>query len=117
MVCLCYNELILTVPTNNLAHYNEHFVLSLAVSKNDMTIQMLDKPKTTPIGQDRETLTFKAFLYLNVAIHAQVCGLFCVVYIPLFSLVQLGHPAITNIFAVNQVIRYNGVFAITKTPL
>ena len=37
-------------------------------------------------------------------------------YIPLFSLVQLGYPAITNIFAVDQIIRYNGVFAITKTP-
>ena len=35
----------------------------------------------------------------------------------LFSLDQLGYPAITNIFAVNQIIRYNGVLAITKTPL
>ena len=40
-----------------------------------------------------------------------------VVYIPLFSLVQLGYPAITNIFVVNQIICYNGIFAITKTPL
>ena len=64
-----------------------------------------------------ETLTFKALLYLNVAVHAQVCRLFCVVYTPLFSLVQLGYPAITNIFAIKQVIRYNGVVAITKTPL
>ena len=29
----------------------------------------------------------------------------------------LNYPAITNIFAVNQIIRHNGVFAITKTPL
>ena len=78
---------------------------------------MVDKPNTTPIGQDRDTLTFKALLYLNVAIHAQVCRLFCVVYIPLFSLAQLGYPAITNIFAFNQIIRYNGIFAITETPL
>ena len=27
------------------------------------------------------------------------------------------NPAITNIFAVNQKVRYNGVFAITKIPL
>ena len=57
--------MILTVPTYN-------FVLSLAVSKNDMMIQMVDKRNTTPIGQDRETLIFKAFLFLNVAVHAQV---------------------------------------------
>ena len=69
---------------------NYYFVLSLAVGKNDMMIQMVDKPNSTPIGQDRETLTFKALLYLDVAVHAQVCRLFSVVYIPLFSLVQLG---------------------------
>ena len=80
-------------------------------------IQMVDRPNTTPIGQDRETLTFKALLYLNVAVPAQICKLFCVVYIPLFFLVQLAYPIITNIIAVKQIIRYNGVFAITKTPL
>ena len=63
-----------------------------------MMIQMVDKPNATPIGQDRETL-----LYLNVAVHAQVCRLFYVVYIPLFSVVQLGSSAITNIFVVNQL--------------
>ena len=68
---------------------------------------MFDGPNTTPSGQERETLTFKALLYLNVAVHVQVCRLFRVVYIPLFSLVQLGYPAITNIFADNQIIRYN----------
>ena len=73
-------------------------------------IQMVDKPNTAPVGQDRETLTFKALLYLSEAVHAQVCRLFCVVYIPLFSLVQLGYPAITNIFVVNLVTRYNGVY-------
>ena len=36
-----------------------------------MKIQMIDRPNTTPIGQDRETLTFKALLYLNVAVYAQ----------------------------------------------
>ena len=75
---------------------NEYFVPSLALSKNIM-IQMVDKPNTTPIGQDRETLTFKALLYLNVAVHTQVCRLFCVVYIPLFSLVQLGYPALLKL--------------------
>ena len=78
---------------------------------------MADKPNTTRIGQDGETLTFKALLYLNVAVYAQVCRLFRVVYIPLFSLVQLGYPAITNTFVVNQIIRYDGDFAMTKIPL
>ena len=80
-------------------------------------IQMVDKRNGSLIGQDGETLTFKALFYLNVAVHVQVCRLFCVLYIPLLSLVQLGYLAITNFFAVNQIIRYNGVFAITKTPL
>ena len=75
------------VPTHNLPHYKEYFLLSLAVSKNDMIIQMVDKLNTTPIDQDRETLTLKALLYLNVDVHAQVCRLFRMVYIPLFSLV------------------------------
>ena len=72
---------------HTLPRYNEYFVLSLAVSKNDMMTQMFDKPNVTPIGQVRETLTFKALLYLGVTVHAYVCRLFCVVYIPLFSLV------------------------------
>ena len=67
-----YNEFILTLPTHNLSCYNEYFVLSLAVSKNDMMIQMFDRPNMTPFGQDRENLTFKALLYLNVAVQAQV---------------------------------------------
>ena len=53
---------------HNLPHYNEYFVLSLAVGKNDVMMQMIDKPNTTPIGQDRGTLTFKALLYLDVAV-------------------------------------------------
>ena len=44
-------------------------------------IQMIDRPNTTPIGQDRESLTFKALPYLNVTVHAQVCRLFCAVYL------------------------------------
>ena len=32
-------------------------------------------------------------------------------------LVILKYPAITNVFAINQITRYKGVFAITKTPL
>ena len=48
-----------------------------------MKIQMVDRPNTTPIGQDRETL-----LNLNVAVCAQVYRLFCVMYMPLFGLVQ-----------------------------
>ena len=53
-----------------------------------MKIQMVDRPNTTPIGQDRETLTLKALLYLNEAVCAQVYRLFCVMYMPLFGLVQ-----------------------------
>ena len=34
---------------HNLPRLNEYFVLSLALSKNDM-IQMVDKPSKTPIG-------------------------------------------------------------------
>ena len=41
-----------------------------------MMIQMADKPNTTRIGQDGETLTFKDLIYLNVAVYAQACGLF-----------------------------------------
>ena len=73
---------------------------------------MVDKPNTTPSGQDRETLTFEALLYLNAAVHAEVCRLFRMVYIPLFSLVTR-----YNEYFVNQLTRYNGVFAITKTTL
>ena len=58
-----------------------------------MMIQMVDKANTSLIGQDGETLTFKALLYSNVAVHVQICRLFCVVYIPLLSLVQLGYLA------------------------
>ena len=72
---------------HNLPCYNEYFVLSLTVSKNDLMIQMVDKPNTTLTGHDREILSFKALLYLSVAVHAQVCRLLCVVYLPLFSLV------------------------------
>ena len=55
---------------HNLPRYKEYLVLSLAFGKNDMMIQMFDKPNTTPIGQDRETLTFKALLYLDIGVHA-----------------------------------------------
>ena len=41
-----------------------------SLPRYNMMIQMYDKPNTTPIGQDRETLTFKAMLYLDVAVHA-----------------------------------------------
>ena len=50
---------------HNLPRYNEYFVLLLVVSKNDIMIQMVDKPNMTPIGHDRETLSFKALLYLS----------------------------------------------------
>ena len=74
-----------------------------------MMIQMVDKANISLIGQVGETFTFKALLYLNVAVHVQVCRLFCVVYIPLLSLVQLGYPAITNIFFGSVTLRYSGV--------
>ena len=52
------------IPAHNLLRYNEYFVWLLAVRKNGMMIQMVDKPNTTPFGQDRETLAFEALLYL-----------------------------------------------------
>ena len=54
---------------HNLPCYNEYFVLSLVVGKNNRMIQMVDKPNTTPTRQDRKTLTFKTLLYLDVAVH------------------------------------------------
>ena len=36
-------------------------------------IQMVDRPNTTLILVKIRKLTFKALLYLNVAVHAQVC--------------------------------------------
>ena len=93
-----YSELILTVSVHNFFY----FVLLLAVSKNYVMIQMVYKPNTTPVGQDKETLTFKALLYLNVAVYTQVCRLFCVLCFPLFSLVQLGYPTTTDIFLLTR---------------
>ena len=60
-------------------------------------------PNTTPIDQDRETLTFKALHYLNVAVQVQVCRLFLR---GVYPIVQLGYPAITNNFVGNQIIRF-----------
>ena len=76
---------------------------------------MVDKPNTTPIGQDRETLTFKALLYLNAAAHVQVCILFCMVYIPLLSLVQLGFPAIQQYSIYTRTGALNRMGALTST--
>ena len=49
---------------------------------------MVDRSTTTPVGKDRETLTLKALLNLNVTVHEQVCRVFCVVYMPFFGLAQ-----------------------------
>ena len=35
-----------------------------------MMMQMVDKPNATPIGQEKEILTFKALFYLNIAVYA-----------------------------------------------
>ena len=43
---------------------------SQSVKTSWWKMQMIDKPNTTPIGQDRETVTFKALLYLDVAVLA-----------------------------------------------
>ena len=48
---------------------------------------MVARPNTTPIAQDRETLTFKALLYLDVAVNAQVCK---TVLRGVYPIVQLG---------------------------
>ena len=57
-----------------------------------LKLQVVDRPNNTPIGQDRATLTVKALRYFNIAVYAQVCRLFCVVYMPLFGLVQAQGP-------------------------
>ena len=52
-----------------------------------MKMQTVDRPNTTPIGQDiREPLTSKLCCYLNVAVFAEVCRLFAAVYMALFGL-------------------------------
>ena len=40
-----------------------------------MTVQMIDKPNTTPIGQDKETLTFmQSFaLFVEVSLRSVDC--------------------------------------------
>ena len=79
-----------------------------------MMIQIVEyRPNTTPVGHDRRTLTFKAMLYLCSCSHASLLTVLCGVY----HTVQLGYPTITNIFVINQLIRYNGMFSIRKTPL
>ena len=80
-----------------------------------MMIQMVDQKNATPIGQDRETLTLKALLYWDVVVHAQFCRLFFVRGV--YPIVQFGNPAFTNIFVVDQIFRFNGVFAVSKTSL
>ena len=62
----------------------------------------------TPIGQDRETLTFKALLYLNVATGSHA-SLYTVLH-GVYPIVQLGYLAI--IFVVNQI----HVFCYNKDP-
>ena len=66
---------------DNLPRYKECFVLSLAVGKNDMMIQIVDKSNTAPIGRDQETLTFKALLYLDAAVYTRKsrdCFVWCI---------------------------------------
>ena len=100
---------------HNLALYiNKYFVLLLAVSKNKMMIQTVDKPNSTLIGQDRETLNFKTLLYLNVVVHAHSvdCFAWCIFHCSAW----LPHFNEHRIVVVNQIIYYNGVLAIMKTP-
>ena len=100
---------------HNLSHYiKKYFVLLLAVSKNKMMIQTVDKPNSTPVGQDRETLTFKTLLYLNVAVHAHSVD--CFVWYISHCSAWLPHFNKYRIVVVNQIIHYNGVLAIIKTP-
>ena len=48
-----------------------------AVLKSMMIIIMVDRPNTTPIYQDRKTLTFKALLYLNPYMYLFTCKPVC----------------------------------------
>ena len=81
---------------------------------------MVDRPNTTPFGQDRKSLTFKALLYLNVTVHAQVCRLFCVVYMPLFSLVQArpwfrSSMWISSVAGISKILCTSEVAGATRT--
>ena len=51
-------------------------------------IQMADKPNTTRIGQDGETLTFKDLIYLNV--RSCLCASLWTVLSGVYAIVQLG---------------------------
>ena len=63
-----------------------------------MMVQMVDKPNTTPIGQEKETLTFKALLYFTNCSCSRAS--LKTVLRGVYPIVQLGYPAITNIFVV-----------------
>ena len=71
-----------------------------------MLMQMVDRPTTIPAGKDSETLTFKALLNLNVAVHAQVCRVFCLVYMPFFGLAQAGPRFRSSICGSHQLPVY-----------
>ena len=77
----------------------------LCLQSHSKTECRLTGPEVAILGADQKERGLWgrewALLYLNVAVHAQVCRLFCVVYIPLFRLVQLGYPAIT--FAITNI--------------
>ena len=86
-------------------------------------IEMVDRPNTIPTGQDRETLTFKeALLYLNAALHVQVCRLFGMVYMPLFGLVQArpwlrSSMWILSVTGISKILSTSEVASATRTQM
>ena len=96
-----------------------HWKRSVVSQETGLTIALSEDAKDRQakhdsfIGQDRETLIFKALLYLNVAVHAQVCRLFCVVYMPLFGLVQ-ARPLFQSSILISSVAGISTAFCTSE---
>jgi len=79
-----------------------------------MMIQMVGRPNTTPIGQDREISSdLRSFAFLSAAVHAQVCRLFCVVYMPVFGLVQ-ARPWFRSSMMISSFAGISKIFCATE---
>ena len=87
---------------------------------------MVGRPNMTPISQAGQKgklqLTFKALLYLNVAVYGQVCRLFCVVCIALFGLVQArpwfrSSMWISSVAGISKILCTSEVASATRTHM
>ena len=105
--------LILTVPMHNLPRYNEYFSCRSQSVKTTWLYKWLisqTRLLLVKIGKlDLQSFVLFRCNCSRVSLKTVLLGVHLIV--------QFDYPAITNIFGVNQIIRYNGVFAITKTPV